>query len=821
MKLPKKIAYILFVDAILLIACIPSIIGLIEKSGLPFDYEPDLKVKEVFAVDNFEIEKGWYVSSLNGNKVAHRKDVEFLCDQLPVGAMVVVGIVQKKGESDEITALIDLKPYYSTFDLIVTVTVGAIFIALAVYVLYRKRNEKAGYILHWLLICSAIMILFTYGSTYLFKFSIFTTLRGLHRTAYAFLPALFLHFTFHFPEMKFDKYHRYLKFGYIIAFFLAVLMIFSHSYCLYHGHSEEFGIFIAIDRVVTAWFIILSFLGIVNFLHTYLTTSEISVRKKIQWVFLGTSVGLLSYVALYLVPLLFNYPTLLTESTMIMLTAIAPISFTIAIIRYQIMDIDFIINRSAVYFIVVISLIVLSAFIVKAFADLMGDYSHQSNVPYIVAIVVIALIFQPLKNLVQGVVDKKFFKITYNYKSSHQKFLDAIKNSFQKESVGKITIESSLELIPVDKAAFVLAYPNEKYFEIVYSHNCEFDLSYQAEFFDTVDLKAFSSQVMGNRAYVDNDTEADFKDVEIVNKAGIIMLFVFSASDDMYNLLFVGKKLSRFKFTSEDVTMLRTMNVQAGLELKRIHLHNLLMIKEAEAEKLTELNRLKSYFVSSVSHELKTPLTSIRLFAEILQIQKNIPDEKSNEYLQIIQSECDRLNRLINNVLDFSKIERGIKEYRFSEVELNDIVNSALLSFKYQLKFLKFELEVNLFAGDLYLKADPDAIYEALVNLLSNAMKYSIDNKNISIRTFQNDGYSAILIADKGVGIAPADLEHLFDAFYRAKNDSIRTVKGTGLGLTLVRNIMEAHGGYVDVKSELNKGSEFTLYFPNQSRQGK
>ncbi|MEE9288033.1 MAG: HAMP domain-containing sensor histidine kinase, partial [Bacteroidota bacterium] len=304
-------------------------------------------------------------------------------------------------------------------------------------------------------------------------------------------------------------------------------------------------------------------------------------------------------------------------------------------------------------------------------------------------------------------------------------------------------------------------------------------------------------------------------DAEVFRRWGVAVGFPMTTeSSEILGFLILGEKKSGRKFTVEDIDLLNTVTTQAGLAFERIGLQMKLMLERAETQRLQELNRLKSFFVSSVSHDLKTPLTSIRMFAELLQLNKKTSQTKTREYLQIIEGESERLTRLINNVLDFAKVERGVKEYSFSEARLNEMVRVALRTLQYPLKMQKFAVSVRLSKKEHVIRADPDAVVDAVINVVSNAMKYSSERKHITVSTIIRDGFAAVRVEDRGIGISGEGLEHIFDPFYRAKDEKSRGVGGVGLGLSLVQHVMDAHGGKVEVDSKLGKGSTFTLSFP-------
>ena len=178
------------------------------------------------------------------------------------------------------------------------------------------------------------------------------------------------------------------------------------------------------------------------------------------------------------------------------------------------------------------------------------------------------------------------------------------------------------------------------------------------------------------------------------------------------------------------------------------------------------------------------------MFAEILKESKNVSSEKREEYLSIIEGESNRLTRLIDNVLDYSKIERGIKQYSFNKADLNEIVEKVMKSMEYQFKMGKFEVNISLCEHHLLVNVDKDAVIEAVINLLSNATKYSKEEKVISLSTTKKNNFAVIHVTDKGIGISQEDLKNLFEPFYQLKKSKLENTGGAGLGLAIVRHII-------------------------------
>jgi len=228
---------------------------------------------------------------------------------------------------------------------------------------------------------------------------------------------------------------------------------------------------------------------------------------------------------------------------------------------------------------------------------------------------------------------------------------------------------------------------------------------------------------------------------------------------------------------------------------------------------------VRSQFVASVSHELKTPLTAIRMFAETLAMGRSRDERTKSEYLETIVNESERLARLVDNVLDFSKIEQGKKMYRLRPTRLEDVASSAVRALQFPLSQQGFHLHFAVEAEIPEVQADADAIQQAVLNLLTNAMKYSGDSREIDLRVVARNGDAVIEVVDHGLGLAPDEQKHVFEKFYRAPSHESRLIAGTGLGLTLVAHIATAHGGRVGVESAPGAGSTFCMSIPIEAKQ--
>ena len=227
-----------------------------------------------------------------------------------------------------------------------------------------------------------------------------------------------------------------------------------------------------------------------------------------------------------------------------------------------------------------------------------------------------------------------------------------------------------------------------------------------------------------------------------------------------------------------------------------------------------ELSRMKSDFVSTISHEFKSPLSSIRQLSEMLQSGRIPSEEYRQQYYDVLVEQSERLSLLIDNILDFSKIEEGRKKFDFEMVDISILLEETVSIINDQVRHKNFNIQLNIERSLPLIMADRAALAQAITNLIDNAVKYSGESKNVLVRGFTDNQYLCITVKDFGIGIRKEEIEKVFERFYRGGDELTRTVKGSGLGLTLVRQIVEVHHGKVTVESEPGKGSMFTVRIP-------
>ena len=535
-------------------------------------------------------------------------------------------------------------------------------------------------------------------------------------------------------------------------------------------------------------------------------------EKKLKWLLLGFIIGPFSFIAFWVLPQEFLGTGFLPEKIIILLQLAVPLTFAIAIVKYHLLDIDEVINRSIVYVIVISILLVLYSTAIGIFVSTLHT-SDQSTISAIAAIL-LAVLFQPIKTKVQKFVDKKFFRIQYNFREELNRFTAQIKNYNDVNSLGEYLIREIDNLIPIEKIGFSeldsqtgrLFIRSQKNFNQLANKSLRIKP-------ENLERKGFQAATIKNKVEPDADISTIFQNTLVRWEISLVVP-IKSVNEELYGFILLGNKKSGTRFSTEDVDLLKDIGINAGSTIERIKLQEQLIRGKVEIEKLEELNQHKSLFVSNVSHELKTPLTSIKIFAEMLLGNEKGLSNKSKGHLEIIEGETDRLKRLINNVLDFSKIEKGVQCYSFREIGLNKIVKDVIEMMRYTLKMKGFNLETKIGNFNDLIYGDADAITEAIENIISNAIRFSTDKKEITISTYTENNFVCVSVKDIGIGINHSDFEKIFDPFFRSENVKTKKIDGTGLGLPIVKHIIDEHKGKISIESTPEVGSIFTLCFP-------
>ena len=800
-----RLRYVLL-EVVTVLICIAGLYQSSEKAGLPLTLGDKLQVLTADSMVQDAIRTGDTLKSIATIPIQTTDEIEFLLDGAAIGDTVQLKMMGSISPEPFITPIVIRRYYPLSFIVILLISAG-IFLGIAVYVRLRKSEGVDVQVLHALCLSMAILFMTTSGR-YTVRLGIGYLAAAFFFAAYAFAPVFLFIFSRIFPRDRRADTPLLFQRGFQFAGLLTVALLLSFFIACWSDSLSAFRFHFVIFRGVQVWFVACVVATIISFGAGYRAANEEAERRKILWIALGVCISALGFVDFWLLPQFFLGHALVPEEAIILLSVITPITFAIALIRYRVMDITLLINRSTVYVAVSLLMLVIYAACFGIAFKLSGQLGTAGTFGVSgLAVIINVMLFAPAREAIQRVVDKSFFRVQYDYRSALKVLAEKTSVAENSEDVGEIISENISAFLAVERLC--IAYKGED------ADSWEFVTTMEIKNLDQFTLQLEQNPtLLGLPQIVEHDVELLRADEPKFIAMGICLLYpILNDHKKLVGLLAVGEKKSGTRFSSEDCDLLLGAGQLAIAAVERILLRKKIAVEQEESKRLAELNQLKSYFVSGVSHELKTPLTAIRMFAEMLRGRAE--GAKAQEYLDIIEGESARLGRLIDNVLDFAKIERGLKDYRKTPVELTSIVENVLTVMHYEIQKESFTLETEFAEELLAFDADGDAIAEAIMNIISNALKYSSTEHYICITTFRENTFVCVKIRDKGVGIAPQFIDTIFQPFSRLKDDATQRAGGAGLGLALVRHIVNGHNGRVDVESSLGNGTTFTLSFPS------
>jgi signal transduction histidine kinase len=768
-----------------------------------------------------QLEKGDCLLKIDGYPIQTGREIDFVLDNKLPGEKV--SLVVQRGE-EILTVSLILIPRFNKRFIIINLLLGLLFWIVGVFVYLSKPSEKASRIFFWGCMTLSASILCNWPG-YLFDAGFFGYVQQvLYLFIYPLVPALILYFTMIYPtEKRLILNHKYLSiiiFAPCLVFiilleatYLTAIHLQSMKYYLnYVDFYNGFRIYLMLYLIVSIGF----------FIHSYKFSDTKESRDKIRWILWGMCVGAFPFLFLWTIPLVIGLQPFVREEVNYIFLTVVPLSFGFSIVKYQALDIEVVINRSIVYALVTGIIIALYLILV----GITGHFLHvmspgPSSFLIIIFTLVAAILFSPIKSRIQNFVDKTFYRVKYNYRLAIKDFSNAIFSAHDQIQLTDLILEHINKAIPIDRIALMLRSNSETIFRTAASQGMTED--------DVLDLRCELAEQLGHlirehrvpmikpgRAEVSNI--ARIPENRTLDRIGVELIIPISLQEELTGLLVLGRKLSESKYSAEDIELLMTMANEGFMALERLKLQETMILERAEKEKLKELSDLKSEFISHVSHELRTPLTSIQWSVEnLLDGIPEQPGPKVKEYLEGVHDSSQHLGRMIENLLDVSRIEAGRIEIFAEKLNVLDEVNKVLDILKPLADKKDIRLKV-MQTEELTVKADRDRLRDILTNLLDNAIKYSNQGDVVEVelkieKKFEKE-MIVISIIDHGPGIPKEKQEAIFERFERIRKDQAVREKGLGLGLHIVKKLVELQGGRIWVESEVAKGSTFTFILP-------
>jgi len=612
---------------------------------------------------------------------------------------------------------------------------------------------------------------------------------------YAFVPAFFLHLS-----LAFSPSGRLLRPGflYLPAAFSAALLSASFLAAFATPSVEAFRLGIRFYPWFRLYIVAFALAAVLMLVRALRRSADEKSRAQVKWLFFGLATGLAPFLFAYMIPRAFNRPPVFSEELTAFGFILVPLSFAMAIVRHRFLDVDIIINRGLVYSLLTAFTVGLYLLVVEvAGRGLIRLVPVGRGAVTAAGVFLAAAAFRPAQRRIQDLIDRAFFRQRFDYRQTVFEFNERACRFVRREDLLDHFSAAVRRVLPVESLA--LAFPEGSAEGGPESESLVLEEG---------------AAVLSRPNVVREDVPADLsRPKKLADLGAELALPVSLAPESPAAWLSLGKKKSGGRFSREDVELLRTMANELAVNLERLRLLEEVAYERASREKLAELNRLKTEFISSVSHELRTPMSSIQGLAEILHSGKIKSRDQRERYLQLMVSESGRLSRFLHNILDLGRIESGTKSYRLARTDLRTLVRDVAESFGFRAENGRRLVEADGPETPVWAEVDEDAVKQAVINLVDNGLKYSTGEEAVRVGLRPLEGGAEVAVIDRGVGIAPEDLEKLFTPFFRGETASRLAPKGAGLGLRIVKHIMDAHGGSVRVESLPGKGSTFRLIF--------
>ncbi|MBN1895198.1 hypothetical protein JW906_11910 [bacterium] len=767
------------------------------------------------------IRAGDALLEMDDEPVTRGTDVDFLFESRESGR--TIPLLVERGDAEYRLSLV-LVPKFKNWFILLNGLLGVLFWAVGFFVFLKKPEVRAARIFGWGTVAIAFTILMVRpGFPYSGHTAEFLLPVVFHLT-YPLIPAFILAFFLLYPDEKSvtRKYRLLPAALFLPALIFAALFTATYLPAIRDRSLESFAKYGKIYNFFRAYFILYVSIAIGSLIHSYRCSESRESRRRIQWILWGLSFGMAPFLFLWYLPISLGLKPLIPEEMNYLFLLFTPPAFLFSILKYHALDIEVILNRSIVY-------AILTGLIVSVYLILTGLAGHKLwmaarkpgewfTIGFTLAA---AVLFNPLRRRVQTFVDRHFYKIRYNYRMAIMEFSNAVTSAGSREGLIGMFMDRVHSAVPTDKMALFLSQPPGHVFEVAGCRGIHPDESKAVEKDCEIELAQIAKR---RKATLAKMNRAEMKGIDVLppgscmDKLGIELLIPALLQKRVAGFLGMGRKLSGDRFFSEDLGLLIPMAEQAVAALERFRLQEAVLIEKAEKTKLEDLNRLKTEFLSHVSHELRSPLTAITWSTG--NLLDGIPEKSSPVVRQVIAQidECGRrLDRMIGNLLDITKIEADRIEIQPDPLNVSDEIQGALSVLRPLAEEKKVRFQVKA-PPDLKVLADHDAFRTILTNLIENAVKYSPPGSPVGIEAAAPDkanaGMIEFSIRDRGSGIPKEKQNVIFEKFERLKSGSSAKEKGLGLGLYIVRKLIELQSGRIRVESEPGKGSVFHFKLP-------
>jgi len=823
----KSVIFFLVISILFLIMGVGGTVRLSERPGIKAVFEKSddhLQVSQIISGTSAEragLKIGDLLLEIDKNPVQSSSDLNFYIDRKKAGDFVDLTL-QRNGE--KFNTAVPLEKKEGSLFLSVHFLIGLFLWLVGVFVFLKKSKSQVAKIFLTSSLSYSLAIFISWEGFPFGPKILDFILPSIQIFSYTLIPALFFHFSLIFPrEEEISTQKKPLIYSvYLPSLVLILLMelfywrsISANSLAIF----QEYKTFFLYSRIYLVVYVLF---GLIVLYQTYIKLEFLEDKRKIKWIFWGILVGTFPFFFLYILPDVFLNKTLISEVIYLLFMLVIPISFAFSILKYQTMDIDVVVNRSLVYSLLTGLIVGIYLLIVGLLGEILQrSTGYQGSFFPILATLVAALLFTPAKNRIKVLVDKTFYRVRYDYRKSIQKFTRQVNLAFTREELLELLLKKIDLLLAVNRILIFLKKSEAGEFEIANSLG-----SSEEEIGEIENEKnVFLADLFKTKTIQGAKGSTAFREIKVLpenqllKKYEIKLSFPLLAKKELSGLLLIGKKKSEVRYSAEDVELVSLMVQAVAQSLQNIEMRESIIAEQLEKEKLEELNKLKTKFISNVSHDLRTPLTAIRFSVDnMLQgVCGNITEE-SRRCLSMIRESTLYFSRMIENLLTLSMSESGEITLNREKLDLSQVLDKAcnmvkLLAEQKDISLVKEELE------NISVYADQHCLLQILLNLMDNAIKFTETRGKVCISTKKIEGkkLAEISVIDNGIGISPENVEKIFERFHKITPAGTVGEKGLGIGLDIVRNLVHLQGGEIKVESPVSgtgKGAKFSFTLP-------
>jgi signal transduction histidine kinase len=516
--------------------------------------------------------------------------------------------------------------------------------------------------------------------------------------------------------------------------------------------------------------------------YNYFRSSSVKTRQQMKIVAISYAAALIPILVFFILPSMISH-TQTPMGFIVFFLVLIPVGMGYAILTQGLMDIRVIIRRSVIYALVTLVMAIILSIAIFTALKLQNTLGVIEEIFLAIGLGAIAtFLFGPIKNGIELIIDKFFYKDRYDYRQIIEILSNSLKSLNDVSDISRVVVGTVTQTLNLNGTCLLMNV--EDYYEVGTAQGTFTDTGYQNR------LKTLASQAEQNLLFPNDASSLD---------PNLAYLVPLTFEDQKIGVLCLSKKASMQQYSYNDIFL-----IQGIASIATIALHSALLVRDVSA---------KNTFISIASHELRTPLTAITGYAELL-LRKEPEDATKKKWLKTILHNGQQIIAMANELLNVSRIQSGKIVLKMKPVNLPYFLHEQISMIQENTEKHKIVFDADPDLPEVLL--DNDKFTQVINNLLNNAIKYSPDGGRVTVSAYRHATDNSVLISvgDEGIGISPEDVKSLFTTFHRIQRPETQRIRGSGLGLYIAKEWTEAMGGKIWVESEINKGSTFYVAFP-------